>query len=257
MSAHRPAARLLQLQLACALVVFLVAATLPYLWLIAHFGYDDILREPAATILAAVQRGGAPLAAAWFCFAMSSLLFIPVALALQRLVAGPSADKGQGSAVAALGMASAVAQAIGLLRWVLVVPALAASFADPAATAASSDAVLLVFDAVHRFGGMVVGEMVGQLLLAGWTGGAAWQLWRSRAVPRWLAAAGLLSPPLWLLGQSELLHPVLPQVPQIQAIPLAFMAWEAWLASLAGALFFSALRGRRRQPRMEVSSMPS
>ncbi|MBC7941733.1 MAG: hypothetical protein H7Z19_18595 [Chitinophagaceae bacterium] len=34
----------LQIRLASAILLFLAAATLPYLWLIGHFGYDDILR---------------------------------------------------------------------------------------------------------------------------------------------------------------------------------------------------------------------
>jgi hypothetical protein len=228
-------------RLAAAITVFLVAATLPYLWLIEHFGYDDILREPAAQVLTSFQAGGPPLVAAWLAFAMASLLFIPVALALHALPPG-----GGSRGVLVLGIASAVVQAIGLLRWVLVVPALATTYADPTASAATRDAVLVAFDAVHRYGGMVVGEMVGQLLLAGWTAGAVLQLWRQRSVPRWLAAAGALTLPLWLLGQTELLHPVLPAWPRLEVIPLAFMAWEAWLAGLALAL---AGRGLRQGPK--------
>lgn len=219
------------LRLALAIVVFLVAATLPYLWLIAHFGYDDILREPAAVVLTRFQAGGPALVTAWLGFAMASLLFIPVALAMHALPPG-----GGSRGVLMLGIASAIVQAIGLLRWVLVVPALAATYTDPQASAATRDAVLVAFDAVHRYGGMVVGEMVGQLLLAAWTAGAVLQLWQQRALPRWLVAAGALTLPLWLLGQTELLHPVLPAWPRLEVIPLAFMAWEAWLAALALAL---------------------
>ncbi len=70
--------------------LFLVAATVPYSWLIAHFGYDDILREPTPVILRRFQAGGAPLVWAWFAFALSALLFIPLALAVDRLTADPA-----------------------------------------------------------------------------------------------------------------------------------------------------------------------
>jgi hypothetical protein len=226
-------------QLGLALIVFLVAATLPYSWLIEHFGYDDILREPTAVILKNFHAGGAPLVLAWFGFAMSALLFIPVALAVERLLVAHG-ESARGALV--LGIASATAQAIGLLRWVLVVPALATADADPAASAATRDAIAVVFDAVHHYGGMVIGEMVGQLLLAGWTAGVCWQLYRSRAVPRWVAAFGALTLPLWLIGQTELLHMVVPAVPSIEVIPLAFMAWEAWLLTLAASALISAWR---------------
>jgi hypothetical protein len=227
--------------LAASLIVFLVAATLPYTWLIEHFGYDDILREPAGAILQKFHAGGAPLVMAWFAFAMSSLLFIPVARGFQRLL---SAHWGSDTGASVLGIASAIAQAIGLLRWVLVVPALAATFADAQSSQATRDATLVIFDAVHRYGGMVLGEFIGQLLLAGWTGLVALALYRSRAVPRWLAGVGWLTLPFWLVGQTELLHGVVPAVPSIEVIPIAFMAWEAWLAAIAVSLLAQAWRAR-------------
>lgn len=239
-----PTYRRAKVQLAIALIVFLLAASLPYSWLIEHFGYDGILRRPGAEILTKFHAGGAPLILAWFGFALGSMLFIPVALCFDRPLSArwlPTRNAPM------LGVASAVAQAIGLLRWVLVVPALASAFADPATSADAGQAVLIMFDAVHRYGGMVIGEMVGQLLLAGWTALTAMQLYRARAVPRWTAAAGALTLPLWLLGQSALLHMVVPAIPSVDVIPLAFMAWEAWLALLAGTLLFEAWReGRPR-----------
>lgn len=238
---HSPRKTAAKIHLAAALVVFLVAATWPYVWLIEHFGYDDILREPASTVLQRFHEGGAPLVLAWFGFAMSALLFIAVVQAFNDLFdAHWVHDRG----TVVLGVGSAVAQAIGLLRWVLVVPGLAATYADPASTPAARDAVIVVFDAVHRFGGRVLGEMIGQLLLAAWTTLVAVQLYRSAAVPRWLAAAGLLTIPLWLLGQTELLHGVVPGVPAIEVIPLAFMGWEAWLAAVAVALLIGAWHDR-------------
>lgn len=233
-----------QRNLGIALIAFLVAVSLPYLWLIENFGYDDVLREPAAEILTRVAAGGVPLVLAWFAFAMGALLFVPVVLTVASLLR-LHGEQAHGAMV--LGIASAVAQSIGLLRWVLVVPPLAANYVDAATGPASREALEMVFDAVHRYGGMVVGEMVGQLLLAGWTGLTAQQLWRARVVPRWLAGAGAATLPFWLVGQSELLHGVAPGVPSIEVVPLAFMAWEAWLAAFALWCFVSVWRGRQGQ----------
>ena len=225
--------------LASGLVAFLVAATLPYVWLIENFGYDDILREPAAVVLQRFNQGGSPLVLAWLAFAMSALLFIVVVHCFNRLFdVQRISDRG----TTILGIGSSLAQAIGLLRWVLVVPGLAATYVDPATTPATREATLVVFDAVHRYGGMVLGEMVGQLLLAAWTGLVSIRLVRSGLVPRWLAAAGLLTIPLWVVGQTELIHSVVPAVPAVEVIPLAFMGWEAWLAALAVALWVGAWR---------------
>jgi hypothetical protein len=232
-------------QLALSLIAFLLAATLPYAWLIENFGYDDILREPAAVILQRFHEGGSPLVLAWFAFAMSALMFIVVVHGFNRLF-DTHGVRDRGTTI--LGIGSALAQAIGLLRWVLVIPGLAATYVDPATSPAARDATLVVFDAVHRFGGMVLGEMIGQLLLAAWTGLVAIRLMRSRLVPRWLAAAGLLTLPLWVLGQTELIHGVVPGVPAIEVIPLAFMGWEAWLAGLAVAMAIGGWRASTGQP---------
>jgi hypothetical protein len=93
---------------------------------------------------------------------------------------------------------------------------------------------------------MVLGELIGQLLLAGWTGLVALALYRTRAVPRWLAIFGGMTLPFWLLGQTELLHDVVPAVPSIEVIPIAFMAWEAWLAAIAVSMLVNAWRSRPR-----------
>lgn len=68
-------------------LLFLVSATVPYVWLITHFGYDDILREPTAVILRSVHAGGAPLVWAW-------LLMIALALLVTLLRGGGQAAPG-------------------------------------------------------------------------------------------------------------------------------------------------------------------
>ncbi len=236
------AQRRAELWLALAVLVFLIAATTPYVWLIEHFGYDDILRDPTPQILLRFHAGGSALILAWLGFALSAFTFVAVALGFKKVLTMHGAHD---AGATPIGIASAVAQTIGLLRWVLVVPGLAAAYADPASSTSSRDAIVVVFDAVHHYGGMVIGEMAGQLLLMVWTGMTAWQMFRLRLLPRWISVTGLLTLPFWLLGQTELIHEVVPLVPSIEVIPLAFMAWQAWLAAMAVALLHRVWRDRR------------
>jgi hypothetical protein len=229
-------------RLAVAIVSFLVAANVPYAWLVANFGYDDGLREPAAPILVTYSEGGASLVLAWLAFSAGALLFIPVALEFRRLLTGQGVDDG-GAAI--LGVGSAIAQATGLLRWVLVVPSLAAAFVQPDAGDSVREAIVVTFDVVHRFGGMVIGELLGQLLLAGWTALTVRALWKTAQLPKWLLAGGAATVPLWLLGLTELLHDVLPSLPSTEVTPAAFMLWEAWLAAVAVTMLRRALQRRR------------
>ena len=79
---------------------------------------------------------------------------------------------------------------------------------------------MVVFDVIHHDGGMVLGEMAGQLLLMVWTAFIGFSLFRHRVLPRWLAALGLATVPFRLLGQTELLHGVIPAIPSVEVVPL-------------------------------------
>jgi hypothetical protein len=136
------------------LIALAVLFNLPYAVLAARFDYPGILREPPEVILSAFQAGGTGLILTWYAFALSAILFIPAALALslRQLRVAP----GLAVAAAILGALAGLSQAIGLLRWVMVVPVMAA---DPAQAAG--------FAMLHAFAGVAVGEHLGMLLTAG------------------------------------------------------------------------------------------
>lgn len=138
-----------------AMITLALAFNLPYARLAATFDYPVILRQPPETILAALAEGGPALIATWYAFAACALIFAPLAMA-QAL------GQGRAQRVPALASAAAIAgafagilQAMGLLRWVLVMPALA-GMPDAATT----------FTALHAMGGAVIGEHLGQLATA-------------------------------------------------------------------------------------------
>ena len=95
------------------IVAFLVMATIPYSMLISEFGYDDILRAPPQDILQKFHDGGDRLIWTWLAFAISALMFIPVAIGMEKITR-KSGDSSY--ALASIAIASAVAQATGLLR---------------------------------------------------------------------------------------------------------------------------------------------
>lgn len=70
-------------------------------------------------------------------------------------------------AIASLGVAAGVTQAIGLSRWVYAVPGLAAAWLaspDPAARAP----IEAMFSTLHQFAGVGIGEAIGQSLTGFW-----------------------------------------------------------------------------------------
>jgi hypothetical protein len=200
---------------------FVAVVNAAFTALVILFGYDDVLREPAAEVLRRFRAGGAPLVAAWAVFTAGALAFAWV---------GPMAERAAGARLPGwLAPAAGLAMAAGLLRWVVAVPALAAAHQAPGAGEATRAAAEMAYLALHHFAGAGIGELLGQVLLMAWTLAFARAL---RPAHPWLALAGLATLPLWLAGLSEPLATGWPGLPVIEAAPIAFMAWEAWLVAL-------------------------
>lgn len=146
-----------------ATIALAIGFNVPFAMLGSSFGYPDILREPAAIVLERFHAGGAGLVLTWYAFMLSAVLMAPVAAALalqlraldQRPVARALAITG--------GAAAGVLQAIGLSRWVFVVPALARLQTDPAATEAARLQAQSTFDMLNSWGGVAIGEHLGQI----------------------------------------------------------------------------------------------
>ncbi|MBD2177606.1 DUF4386 domain-containing protein [Pseudanabaena sp. FACHB-1998] len=209
------------------LVLLVIFLNIPYIRLTQIFEYDDILREPISDVLTKFHAGGTQLILTWFAFGLSALLFIPASILLHRIV-----DR-QGSSylaiATAMGVLSGVLQAVGLMRWVFVVPLLANLYVDPASSVATREAVKVVYQAVHQYGGVVIGEHLGQTLLIGWTIGVGIAMLRSPIFKRWVAWYGLMTTPMLLIGQSELLSTAMLSIPVIESTPIGFILWEIWL----------------------------
>lgn len=213
-----------------ALTAFALYAAIPYSALIALFDYDDVLRRPAGEVLSLFRAGGQPLILAWWGFAMAAVGFaVAAGLAGEAL-----ARRGMMPRWATmLGIASGLIQAVALLRWVFVIPALAASHAS-GGPAAQADAAS-TYELLNLYAGAGLGEHLGQVLLIIWTAAFAIALIRLGGVLRLAGIAGLATLPFWLAGQTEMLSLVMPSLPLLETIPIAFMAWQLWLA-VAGVM---------------------
>lgn len=173
-----------------ALIALAIYFNLPYAWLATIFDYPGILREPAETILAAFTQGGTQLVLTWYAFAFAALLFMPAAFAHafanDRLKTAPALA----ISAAIIGAFAGILQAMGLLRWVMVVPVLATS------PDAAGD-----FALIHAYAGVALGEHLGMLLTAFHVAlMAAIQLRESR---RALATLGAVTATAITLGAFE------------------------------------------------------
>lgn len=158
------------------------------------------------------------------------LYSVPVAPVMIGLAARTVGGLGQAlpACVAAFAAPSMLARAIGILRWLTVMPMLAASHAtaDPATRAQ----IELLFNAITEYGGGI-GEILGvSLFMACSLGLLSVGAWRSGGLPRWLSAFGMLA----TLALAALAVPTfggpdfMPMAAAVTGVTLWMLAAGAW-----------------------------
>ena len=187
------------------------------------FEYPDILLKPTDYILQRFAAGGKRLVLLWYGFAMTALLAMPMALLLAAIFAETHPLLAGASAI--IGVLSGLTQAMGLLRWPLLVPLLAAEHNSAIATPAEREAVRVVFNAFHQYVGVVVGEHLGFLLTAVWSILVSVMMLNSPLFGGWIAALGILSSIGILAG---LLEPA-GWKPAGAVNAISYIVWSLWL----------------------------
>jgi hypothetical protein len=197
------------------------------------FDWPDILREPTDVVLPALVAGGTSLVWTWFATAWTyAILIVPILLL--PTVLGRRGDPVLRVATY-VGATSVVLSLIGFLRWVFVVPPLADAYVNgDAVTRAAVDAA---WTAQHQFGGALLGEHLGQLLVIAWSVTLSVIILRSRVLPRWLGVAGLVVSALYLTNQGDILATAIPGFPVWDLGSfIGSTSWGLWVATLGVVL---------------------
>jgi hypothetical protein len=193
------------------IVLAVVLANVAFVGLGSVFDYPDILQESAEEILSEFRADEGAIVALFITLAASAALLAPIALLLGRM-----ADNELGRWSIRIGIAAAVVQVIGLMRWPLIVPSLADSNDVDA------------FDTVHTVLGTVVGETFGYALTAAWTVLIISALARYLA-GRWFSLLGYAAAALIAIG---VLVPL--DVPGTAfANFLGYVLWSVWMLAVA------------------------
>jgi hypothetical protein len=206
------------------------------------FDYPDVLKHPAGDVLAAFRDSQAAVIGWFLALAAGAAMLAPVALGVGRL----STSRAMRFAVP-IGIAAAVVQVVGLLRWPLLVPGWAATAAgdDPAEAAATRES----FGTANTVLGNIIGETGGYLLTAAWTGLVLAALGATFA-GRLFVALGAASAVLILAG---VLSPL--DLPVIDLANFAgYVLWSAWLLIFAAVLLVHHRRDALRPHQTESAA---
>ena len=212
-------------------IFFIVGAILvniPYTLLIMNFDYPDILRLPTAEILTRFQSGGDALIYTWLAFAWVGLPMLVGAIMLKAILAEEHSPFLETATT--FGVLGFIVQVIGLLRWVFVVPILARLFTAPEADSATQASIAAVFIAVHQYGGVILGEHLGQFFIILWMSIISGIIYKSKMFSKWVAWLGWFASAIYLLAQTELFATAIPSFPVVEWAGLVgSLLWLVWM----------------------------
>lgn len=215
------------------LIVSAIALLVPYTMLTIIFEYPDILRQNTGTILGKFYQGGNSLIWTWFAFAVTGLPLLPAYTMIGQKFENKAPLVRMATTIGVIGL---IVQMIGLLRWPFVVPVLADTFVH-ATDEVTKAAAIVSFKTIHQFGGVILGEHLGQLFTIAWTVMMTISFAKLKLMPKWINWLGIISSVIYLLAQAELFATV------IKGFPVWDMAgfigstlWLVWLI-IVGVIF--------------------
>jgi len=209
-------------------VIGAVLVNIPYTLLIINFDYPDILRAPVDQILKQFQAGGSPLIYTWLAFAWVGLPMLFGAIMLKRILEKENSLFLETATT--IGVIGFVVQVIGLLRWVFVVPVIARVYTDPTTATATKDSLSVLFMGINQYGGVVLGEHMGQFFIIVWMSMISAIIYKSPMFAKWIAWLGWIASAVYLLAQTELLATAIPDFPVIGWAGLTgSLLWLLWM----------------------------
>jgi hypothetical protein len=206
------------------------------------FEYPNILRHPAGEVLTRFAAGGADLHFYWYVMFIAALGLIPAAVgfALMNFKHSPF----EATLAGAFGVVAGLVQALGLLRWTVLVPGLAAAYTAPGATDLDKALAASAFDTANAYLGMGVGEHMGYLLTALFTVAVSLVIVKRWAVMSWVGMVLAIGVAFGMLELAQV-----PLAAMINAF--AYMGWSLW-AVILGVLILT--KGRTMESALPVAA---
>jgi len=200
--------------------------------LAATFDYPNVLRRPTGEILERFRRGGTRLVLLWWGFAMTAVLFAPLAVLVAASLDGASPVLVDLSVT--VGVLAAAVQFLGLVRWAFVVPYLARADDVEGISDARRDAIDVVFQSLNRFLGVAVGEHLGYLLTGAWSVLVGIAVLQQGELHPIVGIAGIVIGAVLAVCSLEFVGAFEPLGWKLAGVvtPFAYIAWSVWLVAM-------------------------
>lgn len=207
------------------LILGAIGVFIPYTILTITFEYPDILRKDTGIILTKFYEGGNSLIWTWWAFAILGLPLLEAYIFIGQKLENKLYFVRWATTLGVIGL---LTQMIGLMRWTFVVPVLAKNYV--LGNEMTKEASKVAFQIVHQYGGVVLGEHIGQLFTIAWTIMMTSAFAQLKLFPKWTTWLGYISSMIYLLAQAELFATVMPTFPVWDLAGfLGSTLWLIWL----------------------------
>ncbi|MCM4153963.1 DUF4386 domain-containing protein [Arenibacter sp. N53] len=207
------------------LIVGVIGIFVPYTILTMIFEYPTILRQDTGTILVKFYNGGNTLIWTWWAFAILGLPILEACILIGQKLESKFYFVRWATILGVIGL---MVQVLGLLRWTFVVPVLAKDFV--LGNEMTKEAVTVAFKVVHQYGGIILGEHIGQLFTIGWTVMITSAFEKLKLFPKWIIWLGYAASIIYLFAQAGLFSTVIPNFPVWNIAGfLGSTLWLIWL----------------------------
>jgi hypothetical protein len=199
--------------------------------------WPDSLDFPPAQMLPLLRQQLDAVRLGYGLYLGYSLLFLVSGVLTVRLAAGPGPWGALALIAIGAAAASALARAIGILRWLTGSVALAEAHAAPGVSADGRVAIETMQAAINAWGG-AIGEMLGVAAFAAiWAVAVSVMILRDRQLPAWAGVTGLLAGVLVAFPALELFG-IAPPV----SIVVSTTGIQLWFMALGLLFLWRALR---------------
>ena len=218
------------------LIAGAIGVFIPYIILTITFEYPEILRQDTGIVLTKFHEGKSPLIFTWWAFAILGLPLLIAYIKIGQLFENRVSFI---KWVTTLGVISGIVQIIGLLRWVFVVPVIANNFVT-ASDPIEKEIAKYSFQTIHQFGGVLLGEHLGQLFTIIWTIMLSIAFIKLKLFPSWVSWLGIISSIIYFFAQADLFLTVIPGFPVLAMTGfIGSTLWLIWLV-IIGIMFIKS-----------------
>jgi Domain of unknown function (DUF4386) len=210
----------------------MITVTAPVIILGANFNFPDILRQPPANAFALFNENQTIIVFGYYIFLLSSLLFIPLTTVLQKVLF-QTKSKTALHLFVGFGLATAIFQCIGFVRWIFVMPFLTESYFN---NPESQKTITIIYEMLNRYAGMSIGEHLGFLVMGCWTICLGLILIKHPKFNKWIGFIGIIIGAWLILSIAEHFGGAISSI-FADLNMIANTLWNFWLIAIAFFIF--------------------